>query len=597
MSYLKFWRELLALTFRRLPWMTTAALAAAAAVMVMPTAMALMLRYVVDASAAGDVAAAVAGGVGTGLVYGLSLVSVSLLGGLREQLIDQIGLIDVDTRILSDACGIEGLDHLERTDYLDRITVLRNSAFGLVDSLWGVLQSASGVGQVVIMLLLLGSVNPWLLFLLVFAVIPLWFDQRGRLGVARAETASAEDYRLQRHLFTMTTSGRPDVLVSESGPELVARQVAAWDAAIRVRTRAAVTAALWRAGGWLVFSAGFVAALALVIGQRRTSPGDVVLTITVAGSLRNAVYVTVSRSTATAGYRRLIDPFLWLSSYAARERAAVTGTAVTGTAVTGQGEAPERLAAGIGFDGVTYRYPGTTRPAVDDVTATLPAGSVVAVVGEYGSGKTTLIKLLCKFYRPDAGSITVDGTELAAIDTASWRSRLSVAFQDFGRYRTTMRENVLLGDLGSPGGLTEALRAADADGLVAGLPCGLDTELGGEFGGVDLSEGQWQKTALARACLRAEPLLFVLDEPTASLDAPSEHAIFAHYMARARALGQATGAITIVISHRFSTVSGADQILVMDAGRLAETGSHADLLAAGGRYAELYGIQAAAYTN
>jgi ABC-type multidrug transport system fused ATPase/permease subunit len=220
---------------------------------------------------------------------------------------------------------------------------------------------------------------------------------------------------------------------------------------------------------------------------------------------------------------------------------------------------------------------------------------VVAVVGEYGSGKTTLVKLLCKFYRPLAGTITVDGTDLAAIDTGAWRSGLSVAFQDFGRYQTTIRETVLLGGLGSPDRVAEAVRAADADGLVAGLADGLDTEVGGEFGGVELSEGQWQKTALARACMRAVPVLFVLDEPTASLDAPSEHAIFSRYMARARSIGGAAGAITIVVSHRFSTVSDADLILVMHAGRLAEAGSHADLLAAGGRYAELYRIQATAY--
>ena len=139
------------------------------------------------------------------------------------------------------------------------------------------------------------------------------------------------------------------------------------------------------------------------------------------------------------------------------------------------------------------------------------------------------------------------------------------------------------------------MRAADAAELVEGLPDGLSTQLSSEFGGIELSEGQWQKTALARACMRPAPVLFVLDEPTASLDAPSEHAIFARYMARARAIGRRAGAITIIISHRFSTVAGADLILVMDSGRLIESGSHDSLLALGGRYAELHGIQAAAY--
>jgi ATP-binding cassette subfamily B protein len=223
---------------------------------------------------------------------------------------------------------------------------------------------------------------------------------------------------------------------------------------------------------------------------------------------------------------------------------------------------------------------------------------VVAVVGEYGSGKTTLVKLLCKFYRPDSGTIRIDGTDLDDVDTAAWRSRTSVAFQDFGRYHTTLREAIGLGDIsraGAAGRVEDAVRAADAEALAARLPEGLDSQLGREFGGAELSEGQWQKTALARACMRPDPVLFMLDEPTASLDAPSEHAIFERYMARARDLADRMGAITIIVSHRFSTVAGADLILVMESGRLIESGTHAVLAASGGRYAELYGIQAAAY--
>jgi hypothetical protein len=151
--------------------------------------------------------------------------------------------------------------------------------------------------------------------------------------------------------------------------------------------------------------------------------------------------VTVNRSAAASGYRRLIDPFLWRRSYAARERA-LAGAA-------GSREAPTRLESGITLTDLSFAYPGGAHEAVSGVSATLPAGSVVAIVGEYGSGKTTLVKLLCKFYRPTTGTITVDGTELAAIGTASWRAGLSVTFQDFGRYQTTFRENVLLGSLES----------------------------------------------------------------------------------------------------------------------------------------------------
>jgi ATP-binding cassette subfamily B protein len=235
------------------------------------------------------------------------------------------------------------------------------------------------------------------------------------------------------------------------------------------------------------------------------------------------------------------------------------------------------------------------------VSVRIPAGAVVAIVGEYGSGKTTLVKLLAKFYRPDTGRITLDGVDLADLDTADWRSRVSAAFQDFGRLETTFAEGIGLGDLPhltDRERITRAVRDADASALVERLPQGLDTQLGRELGGVDLSEGQWQRVALARAVMRDEPLLFALDEPTASLDAPSEHAIFERQMARARRLAERTGAITVIVSHRFSTVTGADLILVLDNGRLIESGTHAELSALdGGRYADLYGIQAAAYSD
>jgi ATP-binding cassette subfamily B protein len=246
---------------------------------------------------------------------------------------------------------------------------------------------------------------------------------------------------------------------------------------------------------------------------------------------------------------------------------------------------------GITIDHVSYTYPGTGRPALSDVCVTLPAGSVVAIVGEYGSGKTTLVKLLEKFYRPDSGRIMVDALPLSSLDTAGWRARTTVAFQDFGRFHTTVRENVGLGD---PAHLDDTSRVLAA--LDGHLPESLDTLLGRPLGGIDLSEGQWQRLALARASMRRDPLLMILDEPTASLDAPSEQTIFDRSMTRARTLAARTGAVTVIVSHRFSTVTGADLILLLDRGRLTEQGTHDELMRRGGIYAELYQIQATAYT-
>ena len=297
---------------------------------------------------------------------------------------------------------------------------------------------------------------------------------------------------------------------------------------------------------------------------------------------------TVQSTTATTNARQYLGPYLWLQDYATAARSAQSGTAAP----------PPALREGIRLEQVSYRYPGTDRLALEDVSIVLPAGSVVAIVGEYGSGKTTLVKLLCKFYRPDSGRITVDGTDLSDLQTEGWRARCTAAFQDFGRFHTTLAENVGLGDLPSLGDeerIGAALADADATGLVASLPDGLQTLLGRQLGGIDLSEGQWQRASLARASMRTRPLLLILDEPTASLDAPSERAIFQHYMDRARDFAARSGAVTVIVSHRFGTVTGADHIVVLSNGQVTESGSHADLLAHGGTYADLYQIQANAY--
>jgi ATP-binding cassette subfamily B protein len=218
----------------------------------------------------------------------------------------------------------------------------------------------------------------------------------------------------------------------------------------------------------------------------------------------------------------------------------------------------------------------------------------VAIVGENGAGKTTLVKLLSGMYRPTSGRILVDGVNLADMPSDAWRARLSGAFQDFFRFELTAGRSVGLGDLPRlderPAVLAAVERAGAAD-VVERLAAGLDTQLGPTWdGGVELSFGQWQKLALARGFMRDAPHLLVLDEPTAALDAETEHALFERYAAAARGDG-----ITILVSHRFSTVRMADSIVVLDGARVVESGSHESLMARGGHYAELYGIQAAAY--
>ena len=233
---------------------------------------------------------------------------------------------------------------------------------------------------------------------------------------------------------------------------------------------------------------------------------------------------------------------------------------------------------------------------LDDVTLDLPQGSVVAIVGENGAGKTTLVKLLAKLYEPTSGRIFIDGAPLSRISAESWRGKLAGAFQDFFRFELLARLTVGLGDLPrahDDPAVRAAVERAGADDVVARLREGLDTQLGPTWpGGVDVSFGQWQKMALARGFIRDLPLVLVLDEPTAALDAETEHALFERYAAAAH---DSAGRLTILVSHRFSTVRMADLIVVLDGARVTEVGTHEALMARGGQYAELYTIQATAY--
>jgi ATP-binding cassette subfamily B protein len=261
-------------------------------------------------------------------------------------------------------------------------------------------------------------------------------------------------------------------------------------------------------------------------------------------------------------------------------------------------QVPDRLRDGIAFDRVTFRYPGSDRVALDGVSLRIPAGSTVAFVGENGAGKSTLVKLLCRFYDVESGSIAVDGRDLSRLPVDAWRARIAAGFQDFLRLEFPLLHSVGLGDLArldDRAAVRSALERADATDLLERLPHGLDTPLGPSLGGEELSGGQWQKVALARAMTRTEPLLLLLDEPTSALDAHAEHALFERYAASARVVAERTGGIAVFVSHRFSTVRMADLIVVVDGGRIAEQGTHEELLALGGIYAELFGLQAAAF--
>ena len=229
---------------------------------------------------------------------------------------------------------------------------------------------------------------------------------------------------------------------------------------------------------------------------------------------------------------------------------------------------------------------------MSDVTFTLKPGETVALVGENGAGKTTLVKLLSRLYDPTKGSILVDGVNLKELDLETWRQYIAVVFQDFGCYAFTLAENIALGDIKALDDQAKLGRAIQRTGiakLVEALPAGEHTSLGKQFGGIELSGGEWQKIALARAFIREEAQILILDEPTAALDPRSEYEIYRHFLELDR------GKTTLLITHRLASARMADRILVLKSGHLIEEGTHKELLQFGGEYAALWNMQVKQY--
>ncbi len=254
-------------------------------------------------------------------------------------------------------------------------------------------------------------------------------------------------------------------------------------------------------------------------------------------------------------------------------------------------QAPAQLNVGVEFRSASFRYPESVQDVLVDVTARLPAGQITAIVGANGAGKSTLVKLLTRMYDPTGGEIMIDGVPIRSYDVGSLRRRISVVYQDFARFALTLDENISVGATAtrSERSVEMAARWAGADEIAAKLEHGYDTQLTRMFeGGVELSGGEWQKVALARSFMR-DAAFVILDEPTAALDAEAEHELFRHF----RQL--VAGKTALIISHRFSTVHVADHILVLDDGRITESGSHAELLSRNGRYAKMYRMQAMHY--
>ncbi|GAA3436261.1 ABC transporter ATP-binding protein [Kutzneria kofuensis] len=485
-----------------------------------------------------------------------------------------------------------GLDHVENSEYQNQVHVLLNQRGALGGTVNTVVGATTLAVRFVVAEVLLARISPVLLVFPLFIVPTIAISGRTQRLLSRSLTAVAERTRLATMFFQTASdpaAGR-ELRVYGLGPEVVRRHTDLLLEVDEEQWAARLKSSLLEGATWAFFAAGLVGAIFFAVhdGRAQHSPAELlllfVLAAQIAGQTKTASFVVGSIGRQTDAFRR----YRHVRDVADRYRGS-----------SADAPAPDRLEHGIDLVDVELRYAGASEPALRGVSCHLPAGATVALVGPSGAGKSSLVKLLLGLYEPTAGSVNVDGVPLSAIDHGRWRERTAAAFQDFTRFELTLLESVGVGDL--PRSTDEvavagALRRAEAGSLVQHWDDGLQTRLGRSHAdGVEPSEGQWQKVAIARAMLRDAPLLTVLDEPTASLDAESEYDLFHAYRRSARDRAHRTGGITVLVSHRFVTVRDADLILVIDGGRVVESGTHDELVRLGGRYARLFETQAGEY--
>jgi len=532
------------------------------------------------------VGAAVGLGISAAATWFLRTVSTRVQRRFRDKV-----TIALEAHVARLQASIATIAHQERPEYLDRLSMLRDQVFVLDHMYMAVFSMLGWILRLGVTLALLASIHPVLLLLAVFAVPTVW-TSTWRPEVERsAQESGAQASRLARHLFNVATTASPgkEVRVTGIGNFLETERRAAWERWYGRVASARWGSAFWHALAWAVFGSAYVGAVVYVSLGLHGSASQVLLLLAAGARLSAYIGATVGELAFLRGFwmdgsRRLA----WLEDYA------------SAVAASGDWPVPGALRQGIRVEHVSFTYPGTSRVVLENISVNFPAGAVVAIVGENGAGKTTLVKLLAKMYEPTSGAIFLDETPLARVPAGKWRERLAGAFQDFFRFEFRAQQTVGLGDvprLEDTPAVAVAVDRAGAGDVVTRLTAGLETQLGPTWpGGVELSFGQWQKLSLARGFMRDEPLLLILDEPTAALDAETEHALFERYAAAARdSADKQNGRVTILVSHRFSTVRMADLIVVLDGAHLVEVGTHEELMARKGHYAELYGMQAAAY--
>lgn len=518
--------------------------------------------------------------------WGCTVLLGQLLEPWTSYLIAQLNehnTAHINQRLVSKANSFQGLEPFENPEFSQDLDVLnRMSSHKPLNLLVSSVSALRALITLTGLMLLVGSLVWWMPFLLIACSLPGIYKNTALRATGWKGLMSTRKEALEinyfRSLLTQEASAR-EVRIYGLGTEFERRLMGAFQQLqqvmgkdrLRLAREPILTVLLSTAAG--VFAFGHVVLLAL---QQKITAGSIVVVVqalTLIHNLLNDFTVYWSLTAEHILYFEKLFRFLDSADPLPRPKIPL--------------KAPEVLQQSIRFERVGFAYPDG-RKVLSDVSFTLRAGETVALVGENGAGKSTLVKLLCRFYDPTSGRIWIDGVPLNQLDVQDWRSRMGAVFQDFGKYHLTVQDNVMLGDLNHPDPEKAKAALLKSGFPLEVLPEGTSTRLGKSFGGTELSGGQWQKLAIARAFYR-NPDLLILDEPTAAIDPRAEHELYEQFARLAE------GKTVFMVTHRLASVQMADRILVLKAGCLIEQGTHQELLDLGGEYATMFRLQAKHY--
>lgn len=533
---------------------------------------------------------------------GLVVLQASVTRGsslVRSVLGSRLGA-DVNIAILERATRLE-LRHFEDPDFYDQMSRARREASSRPVSL---ISESFGLVQSVLTLLgyavLLVAFSPWAVLVLMVATFPATLAEMrySKVAFRLRNWRSQESRRLMYLEYVLANDEHAkEVKLFGLGPLFLGRYKSLAERFYREDSRLAVRRAIVTHALALIATSAFYGAyvlMALLAAAGRLTLGELTLYVLAFRSGQQSFQSILNGIGSIYEHNLYMSNlFAFLDRAPSSESSAAPARAALPEANDGVAGAPVLNELGIRLEGVSFRYPGKDSFVLENVDLFIPRGQSVALVGQNGAGKTTFVKLVTGLYQPSAGRILLDGKPLGTYDDVELRRRFGVVFQDFNQYQLMLRENVGVGSVDHLDDTTrigEAIARGGAEPLVKGLAQGIDSPLGRWFSdGVELSGGQWQSVALSRGFMRESADILVLDEPTAALDAEAEHAVFERF----RSL--AVGRTTIIISHRFPTVRMADRILLLENGRIAEDGTHDELLKRDETYARLYRLQARGY--